>query len=139
MHKKERPALAGNRADQNIFTVNYNSNSPWMTSDRRWFEDHPDRAHRIREVMSGELLEVDHLPFAASHAVIRQSADGRRIRVMCCLPSLPDGYKSKDADLLIHALFDVLITPGPDLSGGVSFEDLLAHFEALQAAREVLQ
>jgi len=71
--------------------------------DRLWFQANPDRHHRIRRAIDGELPEAT----AADYVVIRQVRPGVRIR-WAFLPDkpLPAGEAPED---VAEALFDTIV------------------------------
>jgi hypothetical protein len=85
------------------------ADEPWKCDDRAWFEVHPDRAHRLRPMATGEAptLLCDPPVLPPRHAwqvLVRQVEPGRRVRIAfgrnldCPIP---------DAEAIVHALFDL--------------------------------
>lgn len=87
------------------------ADNPWKADDAAWFQAHPDRSHRLRGLLPGELesFPPDAAPSAGLpddheiQIVIRQIQPGQRIRV-------PFGRNLEtpipDIEPVIHALFD---------------------------------
>jgi hypothetical protein len=76
--------------------------TPWSEDDRRWFEAHPERSHRLRGAFFGEWPEDEKW-----HTVIRQTAPGSCQRLPIRLPDpCPEGEAPEAA---AWALFDVVI------------------------------
>jgi hypothetical protein len=74
---------------------------PWREDDRRWFERHPARSHRLRRAFPGETANGQP---ATSWIVTRQIEPGKRVRVAFD----PRERPPPDDEALGHALFDTL-------------------------------
>ena len=78
--------------------------TPWGTEDRAWFAAHPDRSHRIREVLPGEFPDLGTPPSALPvYVVVRQVQPGFRVR-------WPVGWTTRLDDppeAWCHALYDL--------------------------------
>ena len=90
--------------------------TPWKADDRKWFAEHPQRAHRLRAMFPGEFLDVKKTTYALFGAdkipdeyellsVIRQIEPGTRQRQIFC-HNINDPVP--DDEHIIHALFDLL-------------------------------
>ena len=103
---KARAGITGRRGQVSLM------DTPWKADDAAWFETRPDRAHRLRPLLKGELESFP--PTAAPNAlppdheiqvVIRQVEPGQRIR-------MPFGRNLAtpipDIEAVIHALFDAV-------------------------------
>jgi hypothetical protein len=72
-----------------------NRGEPWREDDRLWFEAHPDRSFRMREVFPGEIEELERVHgerFTESEGrrpvvVVCQAEPGARFRAPCLLPA----------------------------------------------------
>jgi hypothetical protein len=90
--------------------------APWKDNDRRWFEAHPQRAHRLRPPLPGEIDGTPLADLAKNHAgaavvmTIRQVRPGERMRGGLCVDvgMLP----MPDNEAFAHALFDLAASPG---------------------------
>jgi len=104
---KEKCAKYGGMSPNSRGTVSLLDN-PWKTDDRKWFEDHPERSHRLRQTFDGELppeFQNDNMPGHEHNTIVRQIAPGERVRVFF--------YRRIDAHIpdiepVIHALFDTV-------------------------------
>jgi hypothetical protein len=93
--------------------------SPWKTDDARWFKEHPQRAHRLRPPLPGEIDGTALADLAKARAgsvvimVIRQVEPGSRMRGGLCLDVrmlVPDaGSGMPDDESFAHALFDLAV------------------------------
>jgi hypothetical protein len=72
-----------------------NRGEPWREDDRIWFEVHPDRSFRMREVFPGEIEELERANgerFPDSEGcrpvvVVCQAQPGARVRAPFLLPT----------------------------------------------------
>ena len=82
--------------------------APWRASDRAWFAAHPDRSHRARYPLPGELAAhgLDPTDYPNTAVLVRQMAPGARIRVPLRGPLPPDDDRS------IGALLDAIAHGG---------------------------
>lgn len=93
------------------------SDTPWKTDDALWFENHPDRSHRLRPMHAGEqetlppemkeaVIPVDH----RWEILVRQIKQGQRVRSAFCRNTSMD---IPDIEEVIHAIFDTVAHPRP--------------------------
>jgi hypothetical protein len=79
--------------------------SAWKTDDKLWFENHPDRSHRLRPMFPGEMQLPDSPPGTEWHIIVRQVEPGQRIRLPLC--HVIDGPALPDIEAVVHALCDL--------------------------------
>lgn len=77
--------------------------TPWGTEDRAWFAAHPDRSHRIREVLPGEFPQEAPADLVG-HVVVRQFQPGFRQRLGFAWSERLDD----PPEAWCHALFDTI-------------------------------
>ncbi len=120
---KARAGITGRRGQVSLM------DTPWKADDAAWFQAHPDRAHRLRPLLKGEL---ESFPAAAVptalpsdheiQIVIRQVEPGQRIR-------MPFGRNLAtpipDIEAVTHALFDA-VSQRRDASRNISVEEVAA-------------
>ncbi|MEJ8862292.1 hypothetical protein [Pseudomonas jessenii] len=104
------------------------SDNPWKIDDAAWFENHPNRSHRLRpmrpseaESISPELMRVEIPKNHRWEILVRQVEKGQRIRAAFCRNTKAN---IPDVDEMIHAIFDVVCTPGR--KGKISNEEVAA-------------
>jgi hypothetical protein len=56
--------------------LNIGTDTPWVTDDRQWFQQRPQRSFRIRPVHTGEWLDT-----RCTHVLIKQTVPGMRKKV----------------------------------------------------------
>jgi hypothetical protein len=58
------------------------SEAIWIVDDKRWFERHPNRSHRLRRPLRGELAAFPNAePHGLLYIIVWQIAPGIRLRV----------------------------------------------------------
>jgi hypothetical protein len=88
-----------------------NRGEPWREDDRIWFEEHPDRSFRMREVFPGEIDELERAygerypesDGRRSVIIVCQTQPGARIRAIC---DLPDHLAVFDRESVAETLFE---------------------------------
>jgi hypothetical protein len=91
------------------------ADTPWSQSDRAWFAARPQRAHRLRPPLDGELAQLLRYPEQvppghATEVLVRQVQPGLRVRrafhrnVRIGIP---------DNETVLHALFDIIAQQRP--------------------------
>lgn len=76
-----------------------------IDDDQKWFEEHPDRSHRLRSMHAGEAPGIA----PGSWVCIRQLEPGLRRRVGF-VPDDPQALRDLvDCEVFAHALFDTLL------------------------------
>lgn len=77
--------------------------TPWGDDDRAWFAAHPDRSHRVREVIPGE-FPMEAPDGFVGHVVVRQMQPGFRQRLGFAWSQRLDD----PPEAWCHALFDTI-------------------------------
>jgi hypothetical protein len=103
-------------------------------ADRRWFERHPDRSHRIRRALNRELPArcAGH-----THVVVRQITPGYRLRASVGLLK-PSRTALRD-EAFAHALFDEVWGLTFSDGGVFSLADVARKADSLREAMAVIQ
>jgi hypothetical protein len=104
---------------------------PWKSDDRTWFEQNPERSHRVRMPFPGELdEEVAKVP--AEHALIvllRQVEPGNRLKAGFYLHA--DLLPVPDSEAIAHALFEVATRREPVPPDGKALGALIEKYCAV--------
>jgi hypothetical protein len=82
--------------------------SPWKDADRIWFDQHPDRSHRLRRIFPGELRGKEPPFVPAGHElqiIVRQVEPGKRMRLSFIRNLKVD---IPDIEEILHAIFDIV-------------------------------
>jgi hypothetical protein len=113
------------------------ADSLWKADDAAWFEDHPDRSHRLRPMLEGEAAtvpaEITTAVLPEKHRLdmlIRQIDVGKRMRTIFCRNT---EVAIPDSEEVIHAIFDLVTERGR--KGVVSSEEIVALARKYGAAR----
>ena len=100
----------------------------WKDDDKRWFEQHPDRSHRLRQLIGDEAEAtgfVDEVlpPHHELQVLVRQVRPGQRMR----LPFGRNlGVPIPDDETVLHTLFDIV--------GGNAGDGKIISMEMMQRA-----
>lgn len=86
----------------------------WKSDDAAWFKNHPERSHRLRPLLEGEVeampVPIPTNEFPPNHCaeiLVRQVAPGQRIRKLFCRNTEID---IPDQEEIIHAIFDTVVS-----------------------------
>jgi hypothetical protein len=113
----------------------YMMDTPWKDNDREWFEDHPDRSHRLRSRFDEELPpDVENCPPPGheQQTLVRQLEPGKRIRVFF---HRNVNVEIPDVESVIRALFDLVASREIPPGGMIALRDAAAlamNFEAAE-------
>lgn len=103
--------------------------SVWKEDDRVWFEQRPDRSHRVRTPYPGEIDDVVDVPEGRELLfIIRQVAPGNRIKAGTLLNQ--EILPVPDEEAVIHALFDVAADGGD----AAQLQTLIERYSEMQGA-----
>jgi hypothetical protein len=86
-------------------TLLHCEDTAWKDADRKWFEAHPTRSHRLRQLFAGEFETCTAPPGHELQILVRQVEPGLRIR---------NGFyrnlaiEIPDIEPVLHALFDLM-------------------------------
>ena len=124
----EQTASAAKRAgiSPDGLIVRY-ADTPWKADDAVWFKANPDRTHRMRDPIAGELKAMSRgfnleapPPNYRAEILVRQVSPGERVRapffhnIEVTIP---------DDDAVIHAMFDIISDAPREGSGEVFYGD----------------
>jgi hypothetical protein len=84
---------------------------PWSEADRKWFERHPRRSHRVRPQFPNEWFARPGEAPGLDMVAVRQAGQGLRLRVPFTSPPSPRRERLREAattEAGAQALFDLI-------------------------------
>lgn len=90
--------------------------SPWKADDAAWFNSHPRRSHRMRQMYKGEAsslskdVKLGEPPEKYRYEILVRQVDvGKRVRTVFCRNT---EVPIPDEEEVVHAIFDIVAQSG---------------------------